>query len=154
MIRGIYLSCNDDLKDVHAIRKAVFTNELGIPAETEADDNDMMAMHALLEGETGSFVATARMRFDGDTFILDKVAVLPEYRRNGYADFVVRMLLDKVFTADGKVIYAEVISDTIPFFESIGFRDNGSEHKEGSLSYKPMILEKGKVKTKCAEHRG
>ncbi len=152
MIRGIYLTYNDDLNDIHSIRKAVFTDELGIPADLEADDNDMMAMHALLQGEDGSYVATARMRFDGETYILDKVAVLPDRRRQGYADFVVRMLLDKVFTAEGKVIYADVLNDSRPFFESIGFKENGALRRENAMNVQPMILNKENVKTKCGGH--
>ena len=152
MIRGIYLTGNDDLKDIHNIRKAVFTDEMGIPANIENDDNDMMAMHALLEGEDKTFVATARMRFDGDTFILDKVAVLPDYRRKGYADFVVRMLLDKVFLAKGTVIYADVTTDSLPFFETVGFANDGEAYKKEAITYQPMKVEKGSVKTKCGGH--
>ena len=152
MIRGIYLTGNDDLKDIHNIRKAVFTDEMGIPADIERDDNDMMAMHALLEGEDKTFVATARMRFDGDTFILDKVAVLPDYRRKGYADFVVRMLLDKVFLANGNVIYADVTTDSLPFFTTIGFANDGEAYKKEAITYQPMKVEKGSVKTKCGGH--
>lgn len=152
MIRGIYLTGNDDLSDIHNIRKAVFTDEMGIPADIENDDNDMMAMHVLLEGEDKTFVATARMRFDGDTFILDKVAVLPDYRRKGYADFVVRMLLDKVFTANGKIIYADVNTDALPFFETIGFATDGEDYKKEAYFYRPMKVEKGSVKTKCGGH--
>ena len=151
MIRGIYLSYNDDLTDVHSIRKAVFTDELGVPADVESDDNDMMAMHALLEAE-GGMVATARMKFDGDTFELDRVAVLPDHRRNGYADFVVRMLLDKVFLAEGKTILANVTKEAVPFFETIGFSATGSEFNEHGLTYVPMKVEKGSVKTKCGGH--
>ncbi|MBE6014176.1 MAG: GNAT family N-acetyltransferase [Lachnospiraceae bacterium] len=151
MIRGIYLSYNDDLSDVHSIRKAVFTDELGIPSDVEADDNDMMAMHAVLEAE-GGMVATARMKFDGDTFELDKVAVLPHHRRQGYADFVVRMLLDKVFLADGKIIYANVTKEAVPFFETIGFVSTGAEFAEHGLTLIPMKVEKGSVKTKCGGH--
>ncbi|MBR5336616.1 MAG: GNAT family N-acetyltransferase [Lachnospiraceae bacterium] len=151
MIRGVYLSYNDDLTDVHDIRKAVFTDELGIPEDIERDDNDMMAMHAVLEAE-GGMVATGRMKYDGDTFELDKVAVLPDHRRNGYADFVVRMLLDKVFLADGKTIYANVIKASVPFFETIGFIPNGDAFTEGNIDYLPMKVEKGGVKTLCGGH--
>ena len=151
MIRGIYLSYNDDLKDVYAIRKAVFTDEMGIDADTERDDNDMMAMHAVLEAE-GGMVATGRMKYDGETFELDKVAVLPDYRRQGYADFVVRMLLDKVFLADGKTILADVTADAVPFFETIGFKPCGQAYSKGNIEYRPMKVVKGEVKTKCGGH--
>ena len=151
MIRGIYLSYNDDLQDVYAIRQAVFTEEMGIDAATERDDCDMMAMHAVLEAE-GGMVATGRMKYDGETFELDKVAVLTDYRRQGYADFVVRMLLDKVFLADGKVILADVTEAAIPFFETIGFVACGDAYNRDGITYRPMKVEKGKVKTKCGGH--
>ena len=152
MIRGVYLSYNDDLTDIHMIRKSVFTDELGIPADIENDDNDMMAMHAVLEAE-GAMVATGRMKYDGDTFELDKVAVLPDQRRKGYADFVVRMLLDKAFQAEGKLILADVTVDAVPFFETIGFVPSGERYKANGLEYIPMKVEKGGVKTLCGGHK-
>ena len=151
MIRGIYLSYNDDLSQVHAIRNEVFSKELKL-TDSQPDDEDIMAVHALLEAEGQGMVATGRMKFDGETFILDKVAVLKEHRHNGYADFVVRMLLDKVFMSQGKVIYANVIKDTIPFFETIGFVANGEDYTDNGIVYTPMKVEYGKVKTQCGGH--
>lgn len=151
MIKGIYLNGTEDLTEVHAIRKAVFTDEMNIPTDIENDGEDMMAMHAILEYKGGK-VATARMRFDGDTFELDKVAVLSEHRRNGYADFVVRMLLDKVFTSDGKVIITNATVDSVPFFETIGFVPNGEVFENNNIKYQPMKVEYGKVKTQCGGH--
>ena len=96
MIKGQYLSYGDDLTKVHEIRKAVFTEEYGIPEDVELDDDDIMAMHVILDYENEK-VGTGRMKYDGETFILDKMAVLKEHRNNGYGEFIVRMLLDKVF---------------------------------------------------------
>ena len=50
MIRGIYLSYNDDLSQVHAIRNEVFSKELKL-TDRQPDDEDIMAVHALLEAE-------------------------------------------------------------------------------------------------------
>ena len=151
MIKGIYLNGTEDLTEVYSIRNEVFTKEMNIPADIENDGEDMMAMHAILDYK-GQKVATARMRFDGDTFELDKVAVLKEHRKNGYADFVVRMLLDKVFTSNGKVIIANATVDSVPFFESIGFIPNGEQFEKDGVKLQPMKVEYGKVKTQCGGH--
>ena len=127
MIKGQYLSYGDDLTKVHEIRKAVFTEEYGIPEDVELDDDDIMAMHVILDYENEK-VGTGRMKYDGETFILDKMAVLKEHRNNGYGEFIVRMLLDKVFLANGKEIFTDATKDTVEFFKKIGFVEIGDEY--------------------------
>lgn len=151
MIKGTYLSYNEDLTQVKEIRKEVFQKELNISADVEEDGEDMMAMHAIVDFE-GRKVGTGRMRFDGDTFILDKVAVLADCRGNGYGDFVVRMLLDKAFLANGTVIYSDATKETEHFFEKLGFVEIDEPYEEEGIIYIPMKVEKGKVKTKCGGH--
>lgn len=151
MIKGQYLSYGDDLTKVHEIRKAVFTEEYGIPEDVELDDDDIMAMHVILDYENEK-VGTGRMKYDGETFILDKMAVLKEHRNNGYGEFIVRMLLDKVFLANGKEIFTDATKDTVEFFKKIGFVEIGDEYERDKLIYVPMKVQKGSVKTKCGGH--
>ena len=151
MIKGQYLSYGDDLTKVHEIRKAVFTEEYGIPEDVELDDDDIMAMHVILDYENEK-VGTVRMKYDGETFILDKMAVLKEHRNNGYGEFIVRMLLDKVFLANGKEIFTDATKDTVEFFKKIGFVEIGDEYERDKLIYVPMKVQKGSVKTKCGGH--
>ena len=151
MIKGQYLSYGDDLTKVHEIRKAVFTEEYGIPEDVELDDDDIMAMHVILDYEHEK-VGTGRMKYDGETFILDKMAVLKEHRNNGYGEFIVRMLLDKVFLANGKEIFTDATKDTVEFFKKIGFVEIGDEYERDKLIYVPMKVQKGSVKTKCGGH--
>lgn len=151
MIKGQYLSYGDDLTKVHEIRKAVFTEEYGIPEDVELDDDDIMAMHVILDYENEK-VGTGRMKYDGETFILDKMAVLKEHRNNGYGEFIVRMLLDKVFLANGKEIFTDATKDTVEFFKKIGFVEIGDEYEKDKLIYVPMKVQKGSVKTKCGGH--
>ena len=151
MIKGQYLSYGDDLTKVHEIRKAVFTEEYGIPEDVELDDDDIMAMHVILDYENEK-VGTGRMKYDGETFILDQMAVLKEHRNNGYGEFIVRMLLDKVFLANGKEIFTDATKDTVEFFKKIGFVEIGDEYEKDKLIYVPMKVQKGSVKTKCGGH--
>ena len=151
MIKGQYLSYGDDLTKVHEIRKAVFTEEYGIPEDVELDDDDIMAMHVILDYENEK-VGTGRMKYDGETFILDKMAVLKEHRNNEYGEFIVRMLLDKVFLANGKEIFTDATKDTVEFFKKIGFVEIGDEYERDKLIYVPMKVQKGSVKTKCGGH--
>ena len=151
MIKGQYLSYGDDLTKVHEIRKAVFTEEYGIPEDVELDDDDIMAMHVILDYENEK-VGTGRMKYDGETFILDKMAVLKEHINNGYGEFIVRMLLDKVFLANGKEIFTDATKDTVEFFKKIGFVEIGDEYERDKLIYVPMKVQKGSVKTKCGGH--
>ena len=120
-------------------------------SDVELDDDDIMAMHVILDYENEK-VGTGRMKFDGETFILDKMAVLKEHRNNGYGEFIVRMLLDKVFLANGKEIFTDATKDTVEFFKKIGFVEIGDEYEKDKLIYVPMKVQKGSVKTKCGGH--
>ncbi|SFA84224.1 Predicted N-acyltransferase, GNAT family [Acetitomaculum ruminis DSM 5522] len=153
MIKGVYLSVEDDMSQVKNIREKVFNEELKVPKEANTDGLDKMAMSVILDHE-GKKVATGRMRFDGEEFIMDQVAVLKEERGQGYGDFVVRMLLDKVFMSNGTDINTDVVKGTEGFFETIGFWVTGEEFKDekSGLTLVPMKAQKGKIKTQCQGH--
>jgi len=68
------------LMQVHAIRAAVFAGEQRCPLDEEFDNNDFTCTHflGLVDGEPA---ATMRLRYFGDGVKLERIALLPKYRR-------------------------------------------------------------------------
>ena len=72
-----------------SIRTAVFVNEQGFI--NEFDDIDCNATHIVLYNESDIAVATCRV-FKGEehnTYILGRIAVLKEFRNNGYGKNII-----------------------------------------------------------------
>lgn len=146
MLKGKYLSIQDDLSEVYRVRQEVFEVEQKMPQER--DDLDAISMHVILYDDDVT-VGTGRIAFDGETFEISKVAVLADRRRQGYGDFIVRMLLDRAFQAGGTEIFLDAVAEAVPFFQSIGFKANGEEYEKDGARYVPMKVIKGKVITQC-----
>lgn len=149
MIKGRYLYGNDDdLSDVFAIRKEVFINEYNLSKEEEFDGFDTMCVHALISIH-GKKIGTGRICFDGDEYRIGHICILKEEREKKYGDFLVRMLIDKAFLSGAKEVVVAATSDTIPFYEKIGFvkcaiNDNdfyGTNYIEMKLNKKTLCKE-------------
>lgn len=139
MIRGKYLSGDDDLSEVYQLREAVFQRELGFPKELERDGYDKLAIHAVAcEGEVT--VATGRILYDGEIYRISRVAVRADYRGSGYGDFVVRMLINKAMLSGAQEIYVSTLEAGRGMFEKIGFEVCGEAYENGGLVYLPMWI--------------
>ncbi len=152
-ITGKYiLGALGELDDIYAIRNKVFCEEQGIPFEVEHDDRDKEAIFALAFEEGEDFkkpVATGRLLFLEDSFKIGKIATLKEYRKMGYGDFVVRMLIDKAFTMGAKEIFVDAQLTAVDFYKTIGFRTVGDVFEEAGLKYQKMVVEPHTCKRNC-----
>lgn len=135
MVRGKFFSGQDDLSVIKEIRKQVFQDELAIPEVIENDGQDDFCMHVLaFDGDLP--VATGRISYDGWEFVISKVAVLKEQRGKMYGDFVVRMLIDKAMMSNAQQVKLDAFEESVPFFETIGFKVVGGT---GTLADKKLV---------------
>ena len=94
MIRGKFLTSQDDVSAVMDIRRRVFVDEQGYSADTEIDGFDKMAVYALAYDENDRPAGTGRLIINDESrFQIGRVCVLKEARGEGLGDLVVRMLL-------------------------------------------------------------
>lgn len=95
MIHGKYISQGEDLTEVLRIREAVFG-----AGEDERDADAINILVSLEEsaGDEGTPIGCGRLNFDLDhfRFYIDRLGILEEYRKNGYGEFTLRALVDKV----------------------------------------------------------
>lgn len=139
MIEGKFLSGEEDLSIIKDIRSRVFCQEMGISAKAEEDGMDDRCMHAFVYA-AGEPAACGRIMYDGWNFVISRVAVLPEYRRQKYGDFLVRLLIDKALQANAAEIQTEATEASLPFFESIGFVAEGQPFMLDGVTVFPMKL--------------
>lgn len=76
--------------DLSAIRRAVFVEEQGVPAELEWDGIDPDCDHAIAISSTGQPIGTGRLLPDGH---IGRMAVLPAWRRSGVGSALLRALV-------------------------------------------------------------
>lgn len=151
MIEGKYLSGKDDLSRIYELRREVLQQELGIPAGLDSDGRDEWAVHAIAcQGQMTA--AVGRILFDGERYIISHVAVQRELRRQGYGDFVVRLLINRALLAGAQELYADALSaNGQALLEKIGFVPCGEPQESDGLRYVPMCLKKESLH-KCCNH--
>lgn len=151
MIEGKYLSGKDDLSQIYELRREVLQQELGMPAELDLDGQDEWAVHAIArQGQMTA--AVGRILFDGERYIISRVAVRGGLRRQGYGDFVVRLLINRALLAGARELYADALSaGGQALLEKIGFVPCGEPQESGGLHFVPMCLKKERLH-KCCNH--
>jgi predicted GNAT family N-acyltransferase len=127
---------------IKPIRYQVFIVEQQIPEEEEWDDDDFVAIHALAF-ENNIPIATGRLIIDEENPAyakIGRIAVLENYRSQGYGRAVLKKLIDlgkekgvQVFT-----LHAQV--SAISFYISEGFVSEGPIFDEVNIPHQKMIL--------------
>ena len=149
MVQGICFMGDGDerFEDCSRIRKKVFVREQKVDPEEEFDGMDDAAAHVLIYDEDGNPVATGRMLGMGEaTFKIGRLAVLKEYRKMGYGQLAVLLLMDKARQCGGKRIYIEAQSHAKRFYEKLGFKTSGDAFMEVGIEHVPMVCELGEMK--------
>jgi len=136
-----------DLGDASAVRRVVFIDEQNVSEEEEWDGTDAAAIH-LVAYEGGKPVATGRILIDGDEFLLGRIAVLKEYRKQGFGDFIMRLLIRRAFELGGtrQVIHAQLQAKG--FYEKLGFVPFGEEFMEANIPH-TMMAREGDIEGPC-----
>ena len=146
-IEGKFINGVDNLSLIHQVRNEVFGNVDYDTSHLYDLCTDMicdeMAVHAVAWME-GKIVGCGTLFYDGETYLLDMVAVPVEERRKKYGDFIVRMLIDRAFQRGADQIVSYVNKDVFPFLSSIGFGESG-----GQDDIVRCVLKRGFVCKEC-----
>ena len=137
----------NDLKDVHAVRRAVFVEEQKIPEDVERDGLDESAVHVLTCVD-GVPAATGRLLILNDEFTIGRVAVLPKFRGKRLGDLVVRLLIRTAFDMGGhrQIVHSQVRVQG--FYEKLGFASDGKIYEEAGIPHITMYRD-GDIFGKC-----
>ena len=126
----------DDLLKAVAVRAIVFMDEQRIAYAEEIDGLDAGALQIL--GElAGEPVATARIRFLGDTAKLERLAIRQAWRGQGLGDRLLEFMLATARARGFRQFKLHGQARLRAFYEKHGFRAEGAPFLEAGI---PHIL--------------
>jgi predicted GNAT family N-acyltransferase len=144
---GVLNSCDtksDIYSDAVRIRHHVFVEEQQVPIEIEIDEYETLCVHFVLYNEENKAVATARLLPDSENagiVTLQRMAVLKEYRRNGYGRNVIVAIekLAKQNQFSEIVLHAQLTAKK--FYVQMGYIPFGVEFEEAGIRHISMRKE-------------
>jgi predicted GNAT family N-acyltransferase len=121
MIHGRFFSPQDDISSCVKIKESVLGDKFN-------DDLDLFSMHLLVFDNDENAIGTGRIRFDGDDFVIDFIAILEEERRKGYGDFALRMMVDRAFQSQADSVSCICPIYLTSFCQKVGFKPYGEKY--------------------------
>jgi predicted GNAT family N-acyltransferase len=120
-LEAIVASTPDHIAKVFALRAAVFMSEQECPYEEEFDGNDFCATHilGLVDNQPA---AVLRLRFFADFAKVERLAVLPRFRRTLIPKVVVEKGIDIVRRKGYRSLYGHAQKRLEKFWSRFGFK--------------------------------
>jgi predicted GNAT family N-acyltransferase len=119
-LKTMLVATPDQMTKVIAIRSAVFLTEQSCPYEEEFDGNDYAGAH-ILGTVNGEPAAVMRIRYFADFVKLERLAVLPRYRRTLIARDVVEHGIEIARRKGYKKMYGQAQTRLVSFWKRFGF---------------------------------
>ena len=122
-----------------AVRRGVFVDEEGVPADLEGDADDARCLHALALNRLGQPLATGRLIEDAaGTARIGRMAVIREMRNGGVGRVVLDALLHAAREAGCERAVLHAQRQAIAFYRRAGFAESGAEFKEAGIAHVVM----------------
>jgi len=131
-----------DWQKARTIREQVFIEEQDCPPEAEWDGHDDRSRHVLgrVDGEA---IATARWRTvpHGEEIVakLERFAVLPSHRGQGYGTALVRSVLDDARRAGFDTFLVHAQAHLEDWYASLDFEATGRTFEEVGIPHVEMV---------------
>lgn len=136
----VVATSEQQMLDAYRIRRAVFTDEQGVPPTLERDTNDENAIHFLAYvGEEA--VGAARARSVSETeYKVERVAIIKHYRGLGLGRKMFGHVLSNLKSRGAKrmVIHAQI--SVVTFYERLGLIAEGPVFEEAGISHRKMAI--------------
>lgn len=120
-LEAIVTTTADELQQVFAIRAAVFMSEQFCPYDEEFDGNDYCGSH-VLGYVNGQPAATMRIRYFSDFAKLERLAVLPKFRRTLIAKVVIERCVEICRRKGYRYVYGHAQKRLVKFWSKFGFK--------------------------------
>lgn len=126
-----------DRAAAYDVRRRVFQDEQGVPAELEFDADDDVAAHVIAEVD-GTVVGTGRVVLHVHYAKIGRMAVLPQWRNHGIGGALLSALLHAAAQrgAPRAVLHAQV--HALGFYARAGFSAVGEEFDEAGIPHRRM----------------
>ncbi|GHV35859.1 GNAT family acetyltransferase [Bacteroidia bacterium] len=128
--------------DAVEIRYKVFVEEQQVSPEIELDENEALCVHFVLYNEENRAVATARILPNKNGIAtLQRMAVLKEYRKNGYGRDVIVAVEEFARKQQFYEIILHAQLTAKDFYEKMGYLPFGAEFDEAGIKHVSMKKE-------------
>src|SRR3990167_4389902 len=125
--------------DAARLRQAVFVEELGLPAELEADAHDAGATHAVLRNHLGMPVATGRLLQEAPGVgRIGRLAVDGKLRGAGWGCMVLDALLNAARARGDQRVVLDAEASAQGFYQRMGFVVCGEPFVEAGIHHVSM----------------
>lgn len=132
----------EELEDAFFVRREVFVKEQGIPLPLEQDEYDDESQH-IVAYHDGHPIAAGRVRLiDSTVAKVDRICVLPAFRRQQVGVRMMQKLEDYVVQLPKSIqiqtikIYAQ--THAVPFYEKMNYHVTSPEFIDGGIPYRAM----------------
>jgi len=123
---------------VFDIRRRVFVEEQAVDPEEEYDEYEDSSRHFLLQ-HNGIGLATGRFRSTTYGWKIERMAVLADYRAQGFGMLLLQGLLPLI-PNDGRPIYLHAQEHALLFYQKAGFIAQGERFYEANIPHFKMEL--------------
>ena len=127
-------------REAGAIRKQVFVEEQGIPAELEWDAADAVCLHAVAYNRFGLPLATGRLlEHEPGTSKIGRMAVLATLRGSRVGRAVLDALMQAARARGDRQVLLHAQSSAAGFYRRAGFEPQGPEFEEAGIPHRAMV---------------
>jgi len=126
-----------ELPQVREVRRRVFIEEQGIPAELEFDGQDESSWNVLVQDEEGRGIGTGRLTPEGK---IGRMAVIREYRGRGIGSLILEKLVEQARRLGREEAYLHAQSAAVAFYAKRGFGARGEIFQEAGIPHQEMRL--------------
>jgi len=127
----------ENLSICHALRRAVFVDEQGVPDEIEIDGRDGEATH-FLAWVNGMPIGTARLRVVDGEGKAERVAVLDDYRGHGAGRVLMNVVESGARSQGLRSVFVHAQESAVPFYERLGYAAFGERFLEADIPHLAM----------------
>ena len=129
----------DEITAIKHIRTKVFQEEQGVSAELEFDGLDPDATH-LLAYIKDKAVGTTRIReIDRHTTKIERLAVLPQARKQGVATQLMFAALNIISEQNKTTVVVHAQEYIAPLYQQLGFAIIGEKFSEAGIDHVKMV---------------
>lgn len=126
-----------DLDKAFEIRRRVFVDGQGVPAEEEYDEYDKTSNHYMVYYDDLE-VGTARWRFTENGIKLERFAILSEFRNNGLGELLLKKVLEDIPTPNYLYLHAQL--PAVNLYKRGGFKEVGDTFLECDIEHYKMEM--------------
>ena len=127
-------------REAGAIRKQVFVEEQGIPAELEWDAADAVCVHAVAYNRFGLPLATGRLlNYEPGISKIGRMAVVATMRGSRVGRAVLDALMQAARERGDRQVLLHAQSSAAGFYRRAGFEAQGAEFEEAGIPHLAMV---------------